>query len=199
MKVLHFYNGSDFFAQEVPWFEWDIEGAKYLMSGATEAYSILGSIAGNDEKKYAKYKAVFDLVHKLQVRFNYWTDKRYIYTIQQRVNEGYDKYWEVLDKIITNLAAALFLLNSASMTEDEAEKAYYGEKIMNYGMEAYRLLGELKEGKISYTLKDGKTRTFNFRYSSVNEFEYRDMLFYAPETREIKDFEGEVERKIFKR
>ena len=63
MKVLHFYNGSDFFTQEVPWFEWDIEGAKYLMSGAAEAYSILGSIAGNDEKKYAKYKAVFDLVH----------------------------------------------------------------------------------------------------------------------------------------
>jgi hypothetical protein len=85
------------------------------------------------------------------------------------------------------------------MTEDEAEKAYYGEKIMNYGMEAYRLLGELKEGKISYTLKDGKTRTFNFRYSSMNEFEYRGMKFYAPETREIKDFEGEVERKIFKR
>lgn len=193
MKVLHFYDGNKFFAEEVPWFEWDIEGAKYLMSGAAEAYSILGSIAGNDEKKYAKYKAVFDLVHKLQVRFNYWDGK---HKIQERVNEGYDKYWEALDKIITNLAAALFLLNSASMTEDEAEKAYYGEKIMNYGMEAYRLLGELKEGKISYALRDGKTRTFNFRYSSVNEFEYRGMKFYAPDKKNIKDFEGEVEKEF---
>ena len=199
MKVLHFYDGNKFFAEEVPWFEWDIEGAKYLMSGAAEAYSILGSIAGNDEKKYAKFKAVFDLVHKLQVRFNYKTGKYNIYNIQERVNEGYDKYWEALDKIITNLAAALFLLNSVSMTEDEAEKAYYGEKIMNYGMEAYRLLGELKEGKISYALRDGKTRTFNFRYSSVNEYEYREMKFYAPDKKNIKDFEDEVERKIFKR
>ena len=198
MKVLHFYDGNKFFAEEVPWFEWDIEGAKYLMSGAAEAYSILGSIAGNDEKKYAKYKAVFDLVHKLQVRFNYWTDKRYIYTIQQRVNEGYDKYWEALDKIITNLAAALFLLNGASMTEDEAEKAYYGEKIMNYGMEAYRLLGELKEGKISYTLKDGKTRTFDYRYSASNILEYKGKLFYAKDTRDMKDFEGEDEKEFNK-
>ena len=122
-----------------------------------------------------------------------------LYTIQQRVNEGYDKYWEALDKIITNLAAALFLLNSASMTEDEAEKAYYGEKIMNYGMEAYRLLGELKEGKISYALRDGKTRTFDYRYSASNILEYKGKLFYAKDTRDMKDFEGEVERTIFRR
>ncbi|MBO7695597.1 MAG: hypothetical protein J6Y78_03125 [Paludibacteraceae bacterium] len=197
MKVMRFYNGSDFFTQEVPWFEWDIEGAKYLMSGAAEAYSILGSsIADNDEKKYAKFKAVFDLVHKLQVRFNYLDGK---HKIQQRVNKGYKKYWEVLDQIITNLAAALFLLNSASMTEDEAEKAYYGEKIMDYGMEAYRRLGELKEGKINMTMRDGKTRIFDYRYSTSNELDYRGMLFYGKDTRDMKDFKGEVERKIFKR
>ena len=197
MKVVHFFDGSKFFYAEVPYFEWDIEGAKYLMSGADNAHSALCWTTGTDQEQCEQVKSVLDLVYNLRARFNYKTN--YNNPIPECVNKGYDKYCDVLDNIATNLAAELYCLISLPMTDDEKKKSYYRDKISAYELEAYRLLGELKEGKISYTLKDGKTRTFDYIYTTSNELDYRGMLFYAPETREIKNFEDEVERKIFKR
>lgn len=197
MKVLHFYDGNKFFCAEVPYFEWDIEGAKYLMSAAADAYSALSLTTGTDKEQYERVKSVLDLVYKLRSRFNYKTD--YNNPISECVNKGYDKYCDVLDNIAKHLAAELYCLISLPMTDDEKKKAYYRNKISAYELEAYRLLGELKEGKVNYTLKDGKTRAFDYRYSASNILEYKDKLFYAKDTREMKDFEGEVEKEFNKR
>ena len=196
MKVVYFYDGNRFFMTEVPYFEWDIEGAKYLMSVAADARKALIWPTENEQKQYEQVQAVLDLVHKLRFRFNYETPNNN--PIQEYVNKGYDKYCEVLDKIATNLAAELYCLSSLSLAEDEKKKAYYWNKISDYETKAYKLLGELKEGKLIYALEDGKTRSFNFRYSTSNILEYKGKLFYAPDTRNMKDFEGEVEREFYK-
>lgn len=195
MKVLHFYNGSDFFTDEVPFFEWDNEGAKLIKGVATDAYYALGPLSGCDN--YTEIKKIYDKVKNLRICFEY--RRKQIYDIPELVNKGYKVYCEVLDNIITKLAASLFSKGLYSTADNENEKSYYGRKIMDYEMEAYAILGKLKDGKIDMTMKDGKTRTFEYIYTTANELDYRGLLFYAPETRKIKDFEGEVERKLFKR
>lgn len=193
MKVLHFYNGSDFFTQEVPWFEWDNAAGKYLKEVAGTAYGLLTSF--EDEQINAVYDTLKEVrLHKL----NYKYDKTN-QTIPELVNKGYEVYSNTLDKMLTKLAAVKYWLASKSATEDEKEKDYYSRKILDYVLEVQKELYTLKSGKINMTMRDGKTRSFDYIYTTSNELDYRGMLFYAPETREIKDFKGEVERKIFKR
>ena len=193
MKVLHFYNGSDFFTQEVPWFEWDNAAGKYLKEVAGTAYGLLTSF--EDEQINAVYDTLKEVrLHKL----NYKYDKTN-QAIPELVNKGYEVYSNTLDKMLTKLAAVKYWLASKSATEDEKEKDYYSRKILDYVLEVQKELYTLKSGKINMTMRDGKTRAFDYIYTTSNALDYRGMLFYAPETREIKDFKGEVERKIFKR
>lgn len=195
MKVLYFYNGSDFFSQEVPWFEWDNAAGKCLKEVAGTAYGLLTSFEDEDKQVNAVYDTLKEVrLHKL----NYKYDKTN-QAIPELVYKGYEVYSNTLDKMLTKLAAVKYWLASKSATEDEKEKDYYSRKISEYVLEVLKELSTLKTGKISMTMRDGKTRTFDYIYTTSNELDYRGMLFYAPETREIKDFEGEVERKIFKR
>lgn len=195
MKVLHFYNGSDFFTQEIPWFEWDNAAGKYLKEVAGTAYGLLTSFEDEDKQINAVYDTLKEVrLHKL----NYKYDKTN-QAIPELVNKGYEVYSNTLDKMLTKLAAVKYWLASKSATEDKKEKDYYSRKILDYVLEVLKELSTLKSGKISMIMRDGKTRTFDYIYTTSNELDYRGMSFYAPETREIKDFEGEVERKIFKR
>jgi len=194
MKVVHFFDGNRFFCAEVPYFERDIEGAKYLMSCAADARSILDSSASTDQEHYEQVKSVLDLVYNLRTRFNYKTV--YNNPIPECVYKGYDKYCDVLDHITTNLTAELYCLLSLPTTDDEKKKSYYRNRISGYEIAVYKLLGELKDGKITYTLKDGKARTFDYRYSASNILEYESKYFYAKDTRDMKDFDGEVKKEF---
>lgn len=193
MKVLHFYNGSDFFSQEVPWFEWDRKSAEYLKTGAKAAYEFL--LGSQDE--YHTIKSIYDTVKVLRLNLDYSSE--YTNGIYNLETKGFGAYCDALEEIMAKLAAMLYWLDSISTTEDEKEKSFYRRHISAYKDKVRDMLNLLKTGKIAMTMRDGKTRTFEYIYTTANELDYRGMLFYAPETREIKDFEGEVERKIFKR